>query len=96
MPLNLGDFSLLGAFLLSKILVNLATNCLFPQKEGLMKRHLSKVGVMGIIVAFVIISSVSPLAAEKKKFSMSTKMEKLISENYLAVLGILGMFLNKE
>jgi hypothetical protein len=47
-----------------------------------MKRHLSKVAFIGVVMAFVIISfGFAALAAEKKKFSMLTKMEKLISEN---------------
>lgn len=53
-----------------------------------MKRHISKAGVVWIIVIFVTISfSLTVMAAEKKNFSMNTKMEKLISENYLASSG---------
>jgi hypothetical protein len=53
-----------------------------------MEKDLSKVLLVGILMTFVMISFSFPsLAAEKKKFSMSTKMEKLISENYLASSG---------
>jgi len=53
-----------------------------------MKRHFPKSAFIGIIMGFVMIScGFTALAAEKKKFSMSTKMEKLISENYLASSG---------
>jgi hypothetical protein len=53
-----------------------------------MKKDLSKGLFVGIIMAIVMISfSLPSLAAEKKKFSMSTKMEKLISEKYLASSG---------
>ena len=53
-----------------------------------MKRHLSKAGAVWIIITFVSISfSFTALAAMKKKFSMSIKMEKLISENYLVASG---------
>ena len=53
-----------------------------------MKRHLSTSAFVGIIMAIVMIScSFTALAAEKKKFLMNTKMEKLISENYLASSG---------
>jgi hypothetical protein len=53
-----------------------------------MKRHLSKAGVVGIIIAFVTISfSFTALAAEKRKFSMSFKNEKIVSEKFLQVTG---------
>lgn len=53
-----------------------------------MKKDLSKGLFVGILMTFVMISFSFPsLAAEKKKFSMSTKMEKLISQNYLVASG---------
>lgn len=53
-----------------------------------MKRDLLKVGVAGIIIAFAAISICSDApAAEKKKFSMSTKRDKWISDNLLIPYG---------
>ena len=53
-----------------------------------MKRLFSKLGVVGFIVALVTISfCFTTMAAEKKKFSMSTKREKWISENLLVPYG---------
>ena len=53
-----------------------------------MKRHLSKAGVVGIIIALVMISlGFTSLAAEKKKFSMSVKRGKWVSENLLVPYG---------
>ncbi|MBP1717448.1 MAG: hypothetical protein H6Q43_886 [Deltaproteobacteria bacterium] len=53
-----------------------------------MKRLFSKVGVVGFIVTLVTISfCFTPLAAEKKKFSMTTKREKWVSENLLEAYG---------
>jgi len=53
-----------------------------------MKRDLLKVGVAGIIIAFAAISfCFDAPAAEKKKFSMSTKRDKWISDNLLIPYG---------
>jgi hypothetical protein len=53
-----------------------------------MKRSFSKIGVAGIIVAFVTISfCFTVLAAEKKGFSMGLKKEKIVSEKILQVQG---------
>ena len=53
-----------------------------------MKRLFSKLGVVGFIVALVTISfCFTTMAAEKKKFSMSTKREKWVSENLLIPYG---------
>lgn len=53
-----------------------------------MKRSFSKVGVVGITVAFVTISlCFTVLAAEKKALSMSLKTEKIVSEKILQVKG---------
>ena len=62
-----------------------------------MKRHLSKAGAVWIIITFVTISfSFTALAAMKKKFSMSIKMENLSLKITLWLLEILIMQLNKE
>jgi len=61
-----------------------------------MKGFSPKVTLAGIIVAFVTISLCSiPLAAEKKKFSMSTKREKVISENILTNFGEHKVFIKQ-
>ena len=61
-----------------------------------MKGFSPKITLVWIIVAFVTISIWSiPLAAEKKKFSMSTKREKVISENILTNFGEHKVFIKQ-
>ena len=58
------------------------------QREGFMKRNLSKVAFIGTIVTFVVISfGFTALGAEKKVFSVSLKKEKILSERVLQVSG---------
>jgi len=53
-----------------------------------MKRSFTKVGVVGFTVALVTIAfCLTALATEKKKFTMSTKRDKWISENVLVPHG---------
>jgi hypothetical protein len=55
------------------------------QKEVFMKLSLSRMVIMGTVIAFLFSFSVTALAGDKKVFSINLKSEKIVSEKMLHV-----------